>query len=141
MRHAIQNYLEDLAVGMEASHSKTVTETDLEVFADLSGDNNPVHMDEAFAATTPFRSRIVHGMLTASLISTILGTKLPGPGAVYVSQSLRFRAPVRLGDTVVARATVSEIDLDRKRARLACCCMVGETVVLDGEALVMVPSR
>ena len=97
-------YFEDLSPGMSAVFSKTVTEADLLMFAGVSGDTNPLHLDEDFASRTMFESRIAHGMLTASLVSTVLGTRLPGPGAVYVSQSIRFLAPVRIGDTVIARA-------------------------------------
>ncbi len=134
-------YIEDLAVGMAAEFERTVTGSDIEMFADVSGDTNPVHLDEDYAATTAFKSRIAHGMLTASYISAILGTKLPGPGSIYLSQSLRFKAPVKLGDKVVARATVTELKSERRRATLTCEVLVGDTVVLDGEAEVMVPSR
>ncbi len=131
-------YLEDLSVGMSAVYSKTVTEADIVMFAGVSGDTNPVHLDEAFAAETPFKGRIAHGMLGASLISTVLGTKLPGPGCIYVSQDLRFKAPVRIGDTVVARVTVSEILAEKRRVTFACECRVGDTVVIDGAATLMV---
>ena len=94
-------FIEDLALGMEASHEKTVSEGDIKSFADVSGDYNPVHMDEEYASGTFFKSRIAHGMLTASFISTVLGTRLPGPGCIYLSQNLRFLAPVRIGDTVM----------------------------------------
>ena len=131
-------YLEDLQVGMSDEFSKTVTEADIVAFADISGDTNPVHMDEAFAAATPFKGRIAHGMLGASLISTVLGTKLPGPGCIYVSQDLRFKAPVRIGDTVVAKVTVTEILAEKRRVTFACECRVGDTVVIDGAASMMV---
>jgi 3-hydroxybutyryl-CoA dehydratase len=134
-------YLEDLSVGMSASFEKTVTEADIVTFADLSGDTNPVHMDEAFAAATPFKGRIAHGMLGASLISTVFGTRLPGPGCIYVSQDLRFKAPVRIGDTVTASVTVSEIDSGRRRVKFTCECRVGDTVVIDGEAMLMVSRK
>lgn len=133
--------IEDLAVGMSASHTKTVTEADVVQFADLTGDNNPIHLDEAYAATTMFRTRIAHGMLTAGLISNVLGTKLPGTGAIYLSQTANFKAPVRLGDDVVVTATVSDLNEKRRFVTLYCECRVGDTVVLDGEARVMVPSR
>src|SRR3546814_8475946 len=107
-------YREDLSVGMSASFEKTVTEADIVTFADLSGDTNPVHMDEAFAAATPFKGRIAHGMLGASLISTVFGTRLPGPGCIYMSQDLRFKAPVRIGGTVAARVTVAAIDTAKR---------------------------
>ena len=134
-------FFEDLALGMEASHRKTITASDIETFADLSGDNNPVHLSEAFAAETIFKERIAHGILTASLLSTVLGTKLPGPGCIYVSQSLNFHAPVRIGDVVVASARIQDLLQDRRRAIFACQCEVDGTTVLDGEAVMMVPRR
>jgi 3-hydroxybutyryl-CoA dehydratase len=100
-----------------------------------------LHLDEDFASRTMFESRIAHGMLTASLVSTVLGTRLPGPGAVYVSQSIRFLAPVRIGDTVIARAQVAEVVADKRRVRMTTVCTVGDKKVLDGEAVLMVPSR
>ena len=133
--------IEDLTLGMAASHEKTITEVDIIAFAELSGDHNPVHLDEAYAAATPFKGRIAHGMLTAGLISTVLGMKLPGPGAIYMSQSLKFLAPVRIGDHVVARAEITQMDVAKKRVTLACSCMVGDKQVVSGEAMVWVPSR
>jgi len=132
---------EDLRVGMSASTGKTITEDDIQMFAAVSTDQNPVHMSEAAAAATPFRHRIAHGMLSAGLISAVLGNRLPGPGTIYMSQSLRFRAPVRIGDTVTATAEVTALDAVKRRATLRTTCMVGDTVVIDGEALVMPPSR
>ncbi len=134
-------YFEDLAPGMAAAFSKTITEADLLMFAGVSGDTNPLHLDEEFAAGTIFESRIAHGILTASLISTVLGTRLPGPGAIYVSQSLRFLAPVRIGDTVVAKASVRELVAERRRVTMATLCTVGDKKVLEGEAVLMVPPR
>jgi 3-hydroxybutyryl-CoA dehydratase len=134
-------YFEDLALGMTAVFSKTITEADLLLFAGVSGDTNPLHLDEEFASRTMFESRIAHGMLTASLVSTVLGTRLPGPGAVYVSQTVRFLAPVRIGDTVIARAAVAELLVERRRVRMATICTVGERRVLDGEAVLMVPLK
>ncbi len=134
-------FLEDLAVGMSAAYSKTVTEADIAAFAEVSGDNNPLHLDEVFAKTTRFKGRIAHGMLSAGFISTILGTQLPGPGSVYMSQTLRFTAPVRIGDTVTARAEITGIRTDKKRVTLRTTCAVGDKVVIEGEALIMVPSR
>jgi len=134
-------YFEDLATGMSEVFSKTITEADLLMFAGVSGDTNPIHLDEDFASRTMFESRIAHGMLTASLVSTVLGTRLPGPGAVYVSQSIRFLAPVRIGDTVIARAAVAELIAARRRVRMTTLCMVGDRKVLDGEAVLMVPAR
>lgn len=134
-------YFDDLSVGMTRVFSKTITEADLLMFAGVSGDTNPLHLDEDFASRTMFESRIAHGMLTGSLISTVLGTRLPGPGAVYISQQLKFLAPVRIGDTVIARAEVGEINPERRRVRMLTTCWVGETKVVDGEALLMVPRR
>lgn len=133
-------YFEDLSVGMEERLSKTIASSDVVGFAQLTGDRNPIHLSEHFAAKTTFGERIAHGLYTASLISAVLGTRLPGPGAVYVSQTLNFRAPVRIGDTVDVIVTVAELIPERQRARLACVCKVGDEVVLDGEALVKVPS-
>ena len=133
-------HFEDLSVGMTETLEKTVSSNDVVGFAELTGDRNPIHLSEHFAAKTSFGGRIAHGLYTAGLISAVLGTRLPGPGAVYVSQTLNFRAPVRIGDTVEVTVTVAELDPQRLRARLACTCRVGEAVVLDGEALVKVPS-
>jgi 3-hydroxybutyryl-CoA dehydratase len=134
-------FFEDLELGMEASHEKTVSEDDIASFAEVSGDYNPVHMDEDYAAGTFFKSRIAHGMLTASFISTVLGTRLPGPGCIYLSQNLRFLAPVRIGDTVKALARVASLDMTRRRAQFSCHCEVNGKIVVEGEAMVFVPSR
>ncbi len=134
-------YLEDLSVGMSAVFSKTVTEADILMFAAVSGDTNPVHIDQDFAASSMFKGRIAHGMLSASLLSTVFGTKLPGPGCIYLSQDLRFKAPVRLGETVVARATVTEIVQEKRRVKFTCECKVGDTVAIEGEATLMVNRR
>ena len=133
-------YFEDLSVGMTESLAKTISSSDVVGFAEVTGDRNPIHLSEHFAARTSFGTRIAHGLYTASLISAVLGTRLPGPGAVYISQTLNFRAPVKIGDTVDVTVTVAELEPKRRRARLTCTCMVGEEVVLDGEALVKVPS-
>ena len=135
------HYFEDLSVGMEASVSKKITEEDVLAFADLSGDINPVHLNDAFAAGTIFKRRIAHGFLTGSLFSTVLGTKLPGPGCIYLSQSLKFRAPVYIGDEVVATCRVTSLDAEKGRATLACDCAVNGKTVLEGEALMMVDRR
>ena len=132
---------EDLQVGTTASFSKTVTDADIVLFAGVSGDTNPVHIDEEYASATMFKGRIAHGMLTAAFLSAVLGARMPGPGAVYLSQSLRFRAPVRIGDTVRATATVTALDAKRRRATLETICTVAGKVVVDGEAVVMVPGR
>ena len=133
--------LEDLAVGQAALFTKTVTDADIVLFAGISGDTNPVHLDQTYAEGTMFKGRIAHGMLTAAFISTVLGTRLPGPGAIYLSQGLRFKAPVRVGDTVTARVVVTEILPEKRRVLLQTQCLVGGKVVVDGEASVMVPSR
>ena len=135
------NFFEDLVVGMEASYAKTITNHDVLAFADLSGDTNPVHLDDAYAANTMFKQRIAHGFLTASLFSAVLGTKLPGPGCVYLSQSLKFRAPVHIGDEVVATAKITGLDAEKGRAVLATQAAVNGKSVLDGEAVMMVPRR
>ena len=134
-------YFEDLAVGQSASIEKTIAESDLDKFADVSLDRNPVHFDEAYAKTTRFGGRIAHGMLTASLFSGLLGNTLPGPGCIYLSQSLKFKAPVRIGDHTIASVTVKELDSTRKRVLLDCQVKVGDTTVVEGEALILVPSR
>ena len=134
-------YLEDMSVGMSASFVKTITDADIVAFAGVSGDTNPVHLDDEFAEKTMFKSRIAHGMLSASLISTVAGTKLPGPGAIYISQTLKFKAPVRVGDTVDATCRVIEVDQKKGRVTLACECLVKGKAVLDGEAVLMVSRR
>jgi len=134
-------YIEDLSQGMSAAFGRTVSDADIALFAGVSGDTNPLHLNQEFASTTIFKGRIAHGLLAAAYISTVIGTKLPGPGAIYISQSLNFKAPVRAGDTVLATVTIAEIMAAKKRVRLDCMCTVGEKVVLDGEALIMVSSR
>ena len=134
-------FVEDLRPGMSATFSKTVTEADLVLFAGVTGDFNPVHVDEDYAAGTMFKGRIAHGMLSAGFISAVLGMKLPGPGCIYLSQSLKFKAPVRIGDTVEARATVKDVIADKRRAVIETVCTVGGTVVTEGEALLLVPSK
>lgn len=134
-------YLEDLDVGMSATYAKTVSEADIVLFAGISGDSNPVHVDDDYARDTMFKGRIAHGMLTASFISAVLGTRLPGPGCIYLSQNLRFKAPVRIGDTVRAVVEVTEIDRDRARITVSTRCSVGDRTVIDGEAVLMVPRR
>ena len=134
-------YFEDLSVGLTETYAKEVHSSDVVGFAEISGDRNPIHLSEHFAARTPFKGRIAHGLYTASLISAVIGTRLPGPGAIYISQTLRFLAPVRIGDTVDAMVEVTELNPERKRAKLHCQCKVGETVVLEGEAEVKVPRR
>jgi len=134
-------YFEDIKPGMSAEFSKAVGDADIMAFAELSGDFNPVHVDEAFAKTTMFKGRIAHGMLSAAYISTALGTRLPGPGCVYVAQSLTFKAPVRIGDTVVARVEVTGTLPEKRFVTLKTSCSVEGKVVLDGEATLMVPAK
>jgi 3-hydroxybutyryl-CoA dehydratase len=131
---------EDLEVGQQAELSKTVTEADVVLFAGITGDFNPVHVDRIAAERSLFGGRIAHGMLTAGLISAVLGNRLPGPGCIYVSQTMRFTLPVRIGDTVTARVEVIDLLPDRRRARLSTTCtnQNGETV-LEGEAEVLIP--
>jgi 3-hydroxybutyryl-CoA dehydratase len=133
--------LEDLSVGQSAEHVHEVTEADIDAFAAVSGDANPLHMDEAYAAATPFKGRIAHGMLGASYLSAVLGNDLPGPGSVYLSQSLRFRRPIRIGDVVTARVRVVAIDADKARVTLETLCLVDDKTAVDGEAVVMVARR
>jgi 3-hydroxybutyryl-CoA dehydratase len=134
-------FYEDLALGMTETLSHTMRSTEVVEFAALTGDRNPIHLSDEYASHTQFQSRIAHGLYTASLISAVLGTRLPGPGAIYISQTLNFRAPVRIGDTVDVSVTVAELMEERHRARLACTCTVRGEVVLEGEAWVKVPRR
>ena len=132
---------EDLEIGMEASFQRLVTEQDIIKFAEATGDKNPVHLDADYAAKTMFKERIAHGMLTASYISAVFGTEMPGPGVIYISQTLNFRAPVKIGQTVTAKVRVVELFPGKRRARLECICSAGDKVVLEGEAMLLVPSR
>jgi 3-hydroxybutyryl-CoA dehydratase len=134
-------YIDDLKPGMSESFAKTVTERDIALFGEVSGDVNPVHFDEGFAKSTIFKGRIAHGVLSASYISTVLGMKMPGPGTIFMSLTTRFKAPVRIGDTVVATCTVRELNAEKRRVVFDCVCKVGEVTVVDGEAMVMAPSR
>jgi 3-hydroxybutyryl-CoA dehydratase len=132
---------EDLRVGMRETLLKTVMDTDVVGFARISGDDNPIHLCDTYAAGSRFGERIAHGLYTASLISAVLGTRLPGPGAVYRSQTLNFHAPVRIGDVVTVTVDVVELMPQGRKVRLACEATVDGRVVLDGEALVSVPAR
>jgi len=133
--------LEDLELGMEASVQRTVSEQDIVEFANVSGDKNPVHLDEDYANKTMFKQRIAHGMLTASYISAVFGMEMPGPGAIYVSQTLKFRAPVHIGDVVTAKVKVVELIPGKRRVRFECQCTVASKPVLEGEAVLLVPTR
>lgn len=134
-------YFEDLSIGMSESYSRTIGEQDIKQFAEVSGDHNPVHLDEEFAAQSRFKKRIAHGLLSASFISTVVGTRLPGPGSLYVNQTLKFRKPVFLGDTVITIATITALNARRGYATLETICRVGETDVIRGEAIMLVPKR
>ncbi|MCL2524938.1 MAG: MaoC family dehydratase [Betaproteobacteria bacterium] len=133
--------IEDLTPGMSASVAKTVTETDIILFAGISTDVNPAHLDEEYSKNTMFGGRIAHGMLSAGFISAVLANKLPGPGTIYLSQTLKFKAPVRPGDTVTATVTVREVNAAKNRVTLDTVCTVGGKAVIEGEALVMPPVK
>ena len=140
--HASGGYiLEELSVGMTAEKHVTVTEERIGLFAEASDDFNPVHIDEAYASKTAYRGRIAHGLLSASFGSAVVGTILPGAGSIYLSQTLAFHRPVRIGDIVTARATVAAIDEVSARVTLRCEAVVGEDLIMDGEAIVRVPRR
>lgn len=134
-------FFEDLAVGMSAVYGKTLTDADVLMFTGVSGDTNPLHSNRDFASRTQFGEPIVHGMLTASLISTLIGTRLPGPGCIYMDQSLKFTIPVKVGDTVTAKVKVVELDSKRPYAILDTVCLVDGEVVLKGQARVKVPQK
>jgi 3-hydroxybutyryl-CoA dehydratase len=134
-------FFEDLRIGQTATLSKTITEDDVLMYAAVSLDTNPIHFDEELASHSRFGGRIAHGMLSAGLISALLGTRLPGPGTIYMRQSLMFKAPVRIGSTVKAIVEITDLNLPRKSATLRTRCMVKEDVVIDGEAVVLVPTR
>ncbi len=134
-------FLEELSVGQSAQLVRTVGEADIVAFAQVTGDTNPVHLDPDYAAKTSFGGRIAHGMLSAGYISAVLGTALPGPGAIYLSQTLKFKRPVRIGDEVTAVVTISEINEAKAQVTLATVCKVGGKAVVDGEAVVMVPRK
>lgn len=133
--------IEDIEMGMIRYVQKQITDQDIEMFAEVSTDRNPVHLDEAYAQDTIFEGRIAHGMLTAGLISAVIGEQLPGHGTIYMSQNLKFLAPVRPGDLVRAEVEVTDIQIDKRRVKLDCRCLVDGKKVLIGEAMVMAPSR
>jgi 3-hydroxybutyryl-CoA dehydratase len=134
-------YLEDLEIGRTAERKNTVTDADIRAFAEVSGDRNPLHLDEEFALSTAFKGRIAHGMLSGAYISAALAGELPGAGSVYLSQTLNFKRPVRIGDEVTTRIVIKEIDTKRARITIATACYVRGKVATDGEATVMVPRR
>jgi 3-hydroxybutyryl-CoA dehydratase len=131
---------EQLEVGQSAQMVRVVTNDDVLAFAHISGDHNPVHLDDAFAKASIFKGRIAHGMLTAGYISAVFAMKLPGPGAIYISQTLNFRAPVRIDDTVTTEVSIKELFPAKRRILFACVCRVGETIVLEGDAILMLPA-
>ncbi len=132
---------EDLSIGLSASRSHVVTEADIIAFADVSGDHNPVHLDEAFAQTTAFKGRIAHGMLSGAYISALIASDLPGSGSIYISQSLSFKRPVRIGDDLTITVSVTALDGAKGRATLSTVGLVGGKTVVDGEAVIMVPRK
>ena len=133
--------IEDIEIGMVRSLRKVVTDRDIELFAEVSTDRNPVHLDDAYAQDTIFEGRIAHGMLTAGLVSAVIGEQLPGHGTVYLGQNLKFLAPVRPGDMVLAEVEVINIDHSKRRVTLDTRCLVNNKKVLMGEAIVLAPSR
>ena len=132
--------IDELKIGESAEFSKTIAESDVYLYAGITGDFNPAHINEEYAKKTFFETRIAHGMLPAGFISAILGTRLPGPGTIYLKQDLKFLAPVRIGDTITARVEVTEVNRDKKKVRLRTTCTNQDgTLVLDGEAVVSPP--
>lgn len=131
--------LEDIVVGMSESYSQTITDADIKSFSGISGDRNPVHLDEIYAESSRFKKRIAHGMLSASFFSALFGTKLPGEGSIYVSQNLKFRKPVYIGDTVVATIEVTRVDLEKRRVYFTTYCKVGNAKVITGDAEIYIP--
>jgi 3-hydroxybutyryl-CoA dehydratase len=134
-------YFEDLKVGIIDEFSKKISGADIQTFAEISGDENPVHLNPEYAKGTVFKGCIAHGILTASLISTVIGTRMPGPGCIYVAQNLKFKTPVWAGDMVKAVCTVTELNKTQNLAEIKTQCFVGDTMVIDGNATIMVPSR
>ena len=133
--------IEDIEMGMTRYVRKVITDQDIEKFAEISTDHNPVHLDDEYARDTIFEGRIAHGMLTAGLVSAVIGEQLPGHGTIYMSQNLKFLAPVRPGDLVHAEVKVIDIVIDKRRVKLDCRCEVNGKNVLVGEAMVLAPSR
>ncbi len=134
-------FFEDLAIGQDAERAWTVSEAAIAAFAEVSGDHNPLHLDEAYAAASPFKGRVAHGMLTAGYVSAVIGGRLPGPGAIYISQTLNFLRPARIGDVVTVRVKITALDPAKGCATLAVNALVGRKAMLSGEAVVMVPRR
>jgi 3-hydroxybutyryl-CoA dehydratase len=131
--------IDEISIGMSASYSQIITDADVKKFAGISGDNNPVHMDELYAENSRYKKRIAHGLLSASFFSALFGTRLPGKGCVYVTQNLNFKRPVYLGDTVTATVTVTDINIDKKRVFFETVCTVKNKKVIDGSAELYIP--
>lgn len=133
--------IEEIEIGMEVSYSQTITDADIKAFSGISGDKNPVHMDDDYAQKSRFKKRIAHGLMSASYFSALFGTKIPGEGCVYVSQLLQFKRPVYIGDTVTATVIVKEVDLKKRRVFFKTICKVKNKIVIDGEAELFVPQE
>lgn len=133
--------IEEIKIGMKASYSQTISDADIKAFSEISGDKNPVHMDENYAGKSQFKKRIAHGLMSASYFSALFGTKIPGEGCVYVSQSLEFKRPVYIGDTVTATVIVEKIDLKKRRVFFRTICEVNNKLVIDGKAELFVPHK
>ena len=134
-------FIEDFSVGMQSTMEKIVTLEDIQKFADVSGDFNPVHLDEEFAKTTIFKSRIAHGFLTASFISTIIATELPGPGSIYLKQSLKFLAPVYINERILIKVRIIEVNIEKSKVKLITECFKNKTLVLTGEAEILIQAK
>ena len=137
----IENYIEDLKVGQTANLEHQISDKDIIDFSEVSGDKNPVHLNEDFAKKTIFKKRVAHGFLTASFISTLIASKLPGPGSIYLSQTLKFLAPVFINDLVTVNVKIIEIDLKKKKVKLYTECLKGKDIIVVGEASVLVQSK
>lgn len=133
--------IEDISVGMSMSYSRTITDSDIRSFAELSGDNNPVHLDEKYAESSRFKKRIAHGLMSAGFFSALFGTKIPGVGCVYVAQSLKFKRPVYIDDNVTATVTVTSLDLKNRRVFFDTVCTVKSKIVISGEAEIYIPAE
>ncbi len=131
--------IEDIQIGMEVSYSQTITDSDVKEFSEISGDKNPVHLDDEYASKSRYKKRIAHGLMSASYFSALFGTKIPGEGCVYVAQSLQFKRPVYLNDTVTATVIVTKVDLEKRRVFFRTICKVKNKIVIDGEAELFVP--
>lgn len=131
--------IEDIIVGMKESYSQTITDADIKCFAGISGDRNPVHLDELYAEKSRFKKRIVHGLMTASFFSALFGTRLPGEGCVYVAQSLNFKKPIYIDDTVIATVEVTKVDQEKRRVFFKTTCKVNNKTVTDGNAELYIP--